>query len=107
MRPPGSSARRTDLSSPPPEDLGMDALRISRKFKVLHRVFRPSPPVPVEDHSPRTRTLTAQALWLGLVSGWIELGVIVGHRAFVGTVTRVSVWFNDYHRPLGLLAHLA
>ena len=48
-----------------------------------------------------------QGLWLGLVSGWLECGVILGHRALIGTVTNLSVRFNRYHVPLGLLAQLA
>jgi arylsulfatase A-like enzyme len=49
----------------------------------------------------------ARAVWLGLVSAWLELGVIFGHREVVGTVTRVTVRLNWYHVSLGLLGHLA
>ncbi|WP_435021096.1 sulfatase [Tundrisphaera sp. TA3] len=52
-------------------------------------------------------TWALQSLWLGLMSGWAECGVILGHKLLVGTITRGTVRLNRYFLPLGLLAHLA
>jgi len=85
----------------------MGLARISRKSIPLHRLFvRPST-APGSTRPAGVRMLAMEALWLGLASGWLELGATLGHRGLVGTVTKVSVWLNWYHVPLGLLAHLA
>ena len=66
---------------------------------------------PVEAPKPQTArpraVWAAQAVWLGLASGWLEAGVVLGHQMMVGTVTNLSVRLNRYHVALGLLAHLA
>ena len=60
-----------------------------------------------QPEAPRQAVWAAQAVWLGLASGWLEAGVVLGHQMMVGTVTNLSVRLNRYHVALGLLAHLA
>ena len=64
-------------------------------------------PATVPTAAQRRALWAAQAVWLGLASGWLEAGVVLGHQALVGTVTNLSVRLNRYHVALGLLAHLA
>ncbi len=81
----------------------MGTIATSRSLRALHRVFRQRVVAPTQP----LNTWIVQSLWLGLASGWLETGVILAHRALVGTVTTTSVRFNHYHVALGLLAHLA
>ncbi len=85
----------------------MDAKPRLRHAAIPHRVYLRALRARRRDQPPRLRTLAAQSLWMGLASGWLELGAGAGHQALVGTVTGVTVWFSKYAVPLGLAAHLA
>lgn len=83
--------------------MSMDALTRLRRDRAPHRVFVGAAPV----EAVRRSVLLAQGAWLGLLGGWLELGVLLGHRLLVGNVTDVSRRLHWDHAPLGVIAHLA
>ena len=87
----------------------MDARVDLRPSLASHRSFRlrEQNEAAIEAGPGRLGLLTAQAVWLGLLGAWLELTVLLGHRAIVGTVTRVSYRQNWYRVPLSFPAHLA